>query len=39
MLVKLVELMLDSQVSQGSKEGPDSESRQFFINLTNQVTG
>lgn len=38
MLVTLVKLMLDTQVSQGSKEGTGFESRQVFVNFTNRVT-
>lgn len=36
--VKLVKLLLDIQVSQGSKEGTDFEKRQLFANFISQVT-
>lgn len=39
MLVKLVKLILDTQVSRGSKQGTGLESRELFVNFTNQVTG
>lgn len=39
MLVKWVKLLLDAHVSQGSKEGTGFESKELFVNFTNQVTG